>query len=528
MKFSMKTFLGIISIPFLVFVFALTMYALNNVQAVQNYSREVTSNAIPRILSMQKYLINIRALEENFSLLEKNISIKASREHYIEMLNLIAIIEREKRFVQKVDIIGLKGKIDQFFEARKKLYRLDQEVVDITKRAYESYGNIQILKRNIDAFSEIQAITVDTTTTAILNSYSLLSRLDRALFKVDNLCVVTRASSDRIDSICKLNAIRSERFNVLYQNLNKLESELNELKDDITSKIEQIKNNYDTSEVLIIKEEIQRLGEIVSIFIPLIFIIIFSMLGIVIVYAVVMLYYFIRPLKVFASSINLFRQNSAEDIKLPKASRITELETITKFLELLFTDIKDAKHESENLKVNYDKLLLVSQRDELTGAFNRRALTLFKEQVPRLPPQFVVLMLDIDYFKRLNDSLGHQYGDKVLKAVSITLMRNVSSNDMVYRYGGEEFCICLRNITEENAIAVAQRLCDTVRELKLKRSPQEGDTVTISVGVSKINNTTGQFNLDEMISMADKALYYAKEHGRNCVIPYDLLAKKGN
>lgn len=524
MKFSMKAFLGIISIPFLVFVLALTIFALSNVKKVQIYSDEVTSTAIPRILSMQSYLINIKSLEENFGLLEKNVSIKASRELYIEMLNLIDIIEKEKIFVRKVDILGLKSNIDRFFEVRKKLFRFNKEVLDIISRSSESYTTIQIVKNEAYAFPEVKAIIVDTTTSAILSSYNLLSELDKSLFKVDNLCVANRGKSDRIDSICKLNTIRTERFNVLYRNLNDIEAELNSIKENIVYKIGQIRNNYNTSEVLIIKEEIKRLGQIVSSFSPLIFTIIFSMSGIVILYALVMVHYFIKPLNLFASSINLFRQNSAQDIKLPKKSRITELETITRFLELLFTDIKDAKSESESLKVNYDKLLLASQKDELTGAFNRRALTLFREKVPTLPAQLVVLMLDIDYFKRLNDSLGHQYGDKVLRTVSLTLMRNVSSNDMVYRYGGEEFCVILHNITEENAISVAQRLCDTVRELKLKRSPTQGDTVTISVGVSNMNKNSGQYNLDQMISMADKALYYAKEHGRNRVISYGSIS----
>jgi diguanylate cyclase (GGDEF)-like protein len=127
-------------------------------------------------------------------------------------------------------------------------------------------------------------------------------------------------------------------------------------------------------------------------------------------------------------------------------------------------------------------------------------------------------MLDIDHFKKFNDTYGHQAGDAVLKQVAQTLKKNSRTTDFVCRYGGEEMSIILPNTSAEEALFNAKRINKAVAERDFQVNAEETSKVTISVGVSTFpdNAETPQ----DLIEYADKGLYYAKEHGRNQVVCY--------
>lgn len=142
--------------------------------------------------------------------------------------------------------------------------------------------------------------------------------------------------------------------------------------------------------------------------------------------------------------------------------------------------------------------------------------------LPQVRDGIAVLMVDIDFFKNLNDRHGHQFGGRILHAAAQTLRRYVSSQDSVYRYGGEEFCFVLSNVTQAVAILVANRLCARVREISRETGIAVPDIesctpLTISVGVSSVTRFLGDKTLPELIAEADTALYRAKDAGRNCV-----------
>jgi diguanylate cyclase (GGDEF)-like protein len=155
------------------------------------------------------------------------------------------------------------------------------------------------------------------------------------------------------------------------------------------------------------------------------------------------------------------------------------------------------------------RLQKLSQLDPLTGALNRRGLELF------LPddPAFSVLMVDIDHFKKVNDTFGHAVGDEVLKQVSCLLSRSLRTGDAIVRYGGEEFLVILAEVGISIAAKVGERARQNVAEHPFKVSGQE-ISVTISVGVAERRNDEDR---DTLISRADTALYKAKQAGRNKV-----------
>jgi diguanylate cyclase (GGDEF)-like protein len=158
-----------------------------------------------------------------------------------------------------------------------------------------------------------------------------------------------------------------------------------------------------------------------------------------------------------------------------------------------------------------------STLDPLTGLFNRNALD---QRLSELDGQRVgsadgsshaLLLCDIDNFKRVNDRLGHAAGDAVLQDVAQTMRASLRAGDSIYRVGGEEILIVLPGATDTDAIGVAERLRCAVRE----RRPA-GVRVTISVGVAV--SRPGPIDTDELVGLADAALYSAKAGGRDRVM----------
>ncbi|SMF04621.1 response regulator receiver modulated diguanylate cyclase [Alteromonadaceae bacterium Bs31] len=172
-----------------------------------------------------------------------------------------------------------------------------------------------------------------------------------------------------------------------------------------------------------------------------------------------------------------------------------------------------------------EELRLLSQTDSLTGLYNRRtfdtkAHELWK-QATRSQEPTAILLLDVDYFKLYNDEYGHQAGDECLRLISTALGRCLNRpGDILARYGGEEFIAILPNTPESGAQHVAEHIRKTIEALHIRhRASKVSDRITVSIGVSVANFTTGT-NLSRQISLADKGLYKSKEANRNCVTLY--------
>ena len=157
--------------------------------------------------------------------------------------------------------------------------------------------------------------------------------------------------------------------------------------------------------------------------------------------------------------------------------------------------------------------------DGLTELYNHRyfqeQIRMQVEQSKRYNTSFSLIIIDIDFFKKFNDTFGHQSGDAVLRGVAQTLKRNVRATDIVCRYGGEEMSIILPNTLKGEAFSTAQKICSRVAEKNFKLSNGKETNVTISLGVSTYP-ADGESAV-EIIEAADKRLYNAKNNGRNQV-----------
>jgi len=162
-----------------------------------------------------------------------------------------------------------------------------------------------------------------------------------------------------------------------------------------------------------------------------------------------------------------------------------------------------------------------SVRDPLTGAFNRRYLEdrlrtelsyALRQGIP-----LAVAMFDIDRFKDVNDAYGHDAGDLVLVALVEQVQRMIRPEDVFVRYGGEEFCLLLRNLDARNAEILAERIRKEIERLPIP-SPVNGPLrVTVSAGVAGLEGHPGD-DSESLIRAADSALYRAKANGRNQVV----------
>ncbi|OGP66176.1 MAG: hypothetical protein A3K22_06370 [Deltaproteobacteria bacterium RBG_16_42_7] len=185
----------------------------------------------------------------------------------------------------------------------------------------------------------------------------------------------------------------------------------------------------------------------------------------------------------------------------------------------VFLKIQELQNE---LKKKNALLEQLSITDTLTGLYNRRYfydhISKHSAKVKRHPGHFGCLMIDIDHFKNINDTYGHDIGDKILKRVSGIMTSEMRSGEVLARFGGEEFIVCLCEANEKEAIVAAERMRKAVEDANLIEDDNPVK-VTISIGVV-IYPLQGLENSDNVIKAADEALYHAKKTGRNKVVLY--------
>ena len=167
--------------------------------------------------------------------------------------------------------------------------------------------------------------------------------------------------------------------------------------------------------------------------------------------------------------------------------------------------------------------------DPLTGLYNRRAIDEWFERdirsALRSQRPVSLLLMDVDHFKRFNDRFGHEGGDIALRSLGALLKRTLRSEDLVCRYGGEEFVALLPDASVDDATATAEKLRRTVEALVLHQGSRALGSLTVSVGVANLG-AHGQC-ADQLLRHADRALYRAKAGGRNCVVVSDESDESG-
>jgi len=202
------------------------------------------------------------------------------------------------------------------------------------------------------------------------------------------------------------------------------------------------------------------------------------------------------------------------------ANHLRTIETLNQVLPSIKSYFEAAKAVIESRTLT-DKLRDSSLRDGATRLYNRRFMEEFidktVDQSLRTNDSYAILMIDIDYFKMVNDTYGHDSGDVVIRALAEILQSSVRKSDLPIRYGGEEFLVFLHNTTKEGAVSVADKIRTQFSAQKFQFG-SETVQKTLSIGIAHF--PADGDSIWKVIKFADVALYEAKHTGRNCVVEF--------
>ena len=245
---------------------------------------------------------------------------------------------------------------------------------------------------------------------------------------------------------------------------------------------------------------------------------------------------------IFTNSCELYELEGSEHICTPYTisnnltlvlTIVTKTKEETSYVRTIMSDIEDYITTARPAIVSKKLMQMLNQmarNDQLTGMYNRKFLDEFVEvsipQAFRSNISYAVLMIDIDYFKMINDNYGHDVGDDAIRIVSNVIKSSIRSSDIAIRYGGEEFLVLLYNCDEENVLKIADNIRKNFSKEKISA---KGETFskTLSIGCSLFPKDSD--SIWKCIKYADVSLYHAKESGRNRVVRFDEeLLKNSN
>ncbi len=212
------------------------------------------------------------------------------------------------------------------------------------------------------------------------------------------------------------------------------------------------------------------------------------------------------------------------DQLLERIARVVNLTTETQVsMVKLQTVLDESRAEVEELRAQLTRAKEEAATDALTGVTNRKG---FDKLIVEMTEAALVensdlclMMIDIDHFKKINDTYGHVFGDKVIRTVAQALRSSIKGRDLAARYGGEEFAVLLPETAAKGAHVVAEQIRALIEKARVKRLDKDEyvSQITVSIGVTQYRPRE---DLTEFIGRADKGLYAAKSGGRNRVTLY--------
>ena len=222
-----------------------------------------------------------------------------------------------------------------------------------------------------------------------------------------------------------------------------------------------------------------------------------------------------RPIKEFTTTaIAMSKGDLGSRINLKREDEIGQLADV--FNEM-----------AASIQSSHKELTRLSTTDGLTGLYNHRELQRHLEDEIKRARRYgfplSLVMIDFDYFKKINDTYGHQSGDVIIRAIGTVILREIRGSDFAARYGGEELAIVLPETGSAEAFVFSERVRKIIQQLPITVLSDETVYVTVSIGVASFPEDAS--NREDLINTADQALYFAKGKGRNKVILYGETIK---
>ena len=500
-----RTFLLLFLIPFALVIGIFPYLLYQDFKQIDARSVEMQTSSVPKIMRSQRSYINVERLTFSLAQMMDAQNQSEARAAYIDATAVVSEVIFDGSTAES-DVRRLASNITKLWRQRLRIEKMREsifatwyELLEISKGLDPNLTN-EFLKPEVmqpflgilyfkQVLDDRISIDKDPRLQALL---SLCENKDT--FRCKSL-------NSTVDSFVSQVNLHREQVIKTQNLINKVNEQTAYLKSVLIEK----EIDFISNEISVIQKAAKSYEPLMVTFLSLIvaFIIVFTLLS---------HWILVKPLQQIALAISKF--NRDEKSSLPKTN-VYELKKILDLLSHLFADVIEKNLEHEKISKENEKLVNLSMQDGLTKVLNRRSYEIYRLQNPNFKVHCAILMIDIDHFKKLNDSMGHQKGDQTLQEVAKTLKQNIRPEDKVFRYGGEEFCIILKNISYQDALRRAQELCKAVRDLKLPNVGVQGQ-VTISVGFYYVDDEKNS-HIDQSLANADAALYEAKESGRDRV-----------
>ncbi|WP_084153939.1 GGDEF domain-containing protein [Simplicispira psychrophila] len=214
------------------------------------------------------------------------------------------------------------------------------------------------------------------------------------------------------------------------------------------------------------------------------------------------------------------------ELELAYAGMVLLLLAVSAFVSVRLHAIRQRlSRQKQDLTHALQRIHHLAEHDDLTGLVNRRRMAqLMETALQRTAPSLLLALLDIDHFKRINDTHGHAVGDQVLCAFARAVQGSLRSSDVVARWGGEEFVLMLRDTDSADAAQLLERVRNAVAALTVP-APGELIRLTVSIGwAAQSSGTTPAEAIENTLERADQALYHAKAQGRNQIVSYECAS----
>ena len=515
----LRSFLILLFVPIIILMMISVSLLVHVNSSISKHTSNLSKETVQKILYAQRSFVNLESLRSALSTLATTPGLANARSAYIDAFALLSESSIDRHESMKAETMQLLSKIRTVWLERQKL-ETERDVIYREWKIFHGFGLMTYLlsgNTGNEAGGFPAVMRGNERIDIVEAKVDLLSSLAHKIYADSHQSCTHPVLSENLKNACDGFTRSYERLNRQFSTLKasnqKFQARLDDMEES-TSKLSRLFIEIESQDILkdvgVINQLADQLQPIVGTFTVVILLI-----CAVLILGFMML---LRPLRAISIAIERFEQT----LRVPDRiihSPILELSQISEWLTVLFKRFAKEQSRSKELFSSYRSLLWTSSHDALTGLANRYALQNFINTTPVAPARLGLMMVDIDFFKRINDTRGHLFGDKVLQAAAHTLKAAVSESDEVFRYGGEEFCVICPDVSDENLRKIAARLLKAVRHISRDTAELHEDEaenpLTISIGCARVNLMPGAQSIESMIAAADEALYRAKQRGRN-------------
>ena len=516
---TLRHFLLLTTLPMIILTTGTALLARHIDGQMREHTDALALASVDNLLSAQRSAVNLEGLRASLKSLAGTSDPARARDAYITAWSLIAESSLEQHDETKTDARRLMESVHNVWEKRRKLdaartqaRQLDRLVHAELIAAFAAAHPVQL--------PEMPAFELETVDERHLPHSS--DRLRRQPADVEKLYRLACPSAEDSDLCARIhrNRTRLEETNAAIAELKRAFEEKVAVMEAQTASLQAEYSIVESEKLL---EDIRATNDISHPVKPVmaLLIAVLATMWSVVFFGICAI---LRPLMRTMDEMHLFLETGVMPPKKPR-SRIREIdEALEWFMRFCEATHKD-RTEKALVESQYRQLLKESALDALTGVGNRKSLQDLITRNAKTRRRTGVLMIDIDHFKQLNDERGHPFGDKILEAVGRQLKSNIAANDLIYRYGGEEFCIIMPEVSPQTLATAAERLMHKVHAIsRLDASirPESagvesccGSPLTVSIGVSSVTAFDGEKDILTLIREADAALYDAKRSGRD-------------